>query len=94
MSRERRRKRDQRQRAERLDRMIRLIADAEGRTLDSTTAREEYLRELMIRGVVVDMGPHPSGQGRRVSFRLENIQGQVSLEQLGRLLSEKRSDHG
>ena len=79
MSRERRRNRDRRQGLEKLRRMVRLIADVEGRPLGDATEVDGYCRELMRRGVIVDLGPHPSGQGRRMSFRFENVRGSVPL---------------
>ena len=87
MSTERRQRRDQRSGAERLQRILEIIARAERRTLGSVSDREDYLRELMIRGIVVDRGPHPSGSGRLTSFMLERIQGEISFEEIAQVLS-------
>lgn len=84
MSRQRKQQRDQRRRLEKVFRMVRLIAEVEGRSLDDASDVDDYYRELVRRGVIVDLGPHPSGQGRHLSFRFEHVRGQVPL----RLITE------
>ena len=79
MSRELRRNRDHRRGLEKLHRMVRLIADVEGRSLGDADEVHDFYRELMRRGVILDLGPHPSGQGRHLSFRFEHVRGQVPL---------------
>ena len=84
MSRQRKQQRDQRRRLEKVFRMVRLIA--EGRSLDDASDVDDYYRELVRRGVIVDLGPHPSGQGRHLSFRFEHVRGQVPLRLITELL--------
>ena len=79
MSRERRRNRDRRRGLEKLHRMVRLIAGVEGRPLRDAVELHDFYRELVRRGVIVDLGPHPSGQGRHLSFRFEHVRGQVPM---------------
>ncbi len=79
MSREQKRSRDRRRGLEKLHRMVRLIAEVEGRPLDDAAAVDDFYRELVRRRVIVDLGPHPSGQGRHLSFRFEHVHGQVPL---------------
>lgn len=79
MSRERRRNRDRRRGLEKLHRMVRLIAGVEGRSLGDADEVHDFCRELLRRGVIIDLGPHPSGQGRRLSFRLEHVRGSVPM---------------
>lgn len=79
MSREPKRNRDRRRGLEKLHRMVRLIAGVEGRSLGDADEVNDFCRELMRRGVIVDLGPHPSGQGRHLSFRFEHVRGPVPL---------------
>lgn len=79
MSRQRKQNRDRRRGLERLHRMVRIIAEVEGRSLNDASDVDDYRRELMRRGVIVDLGPHPSGRGRHLSFRFEHVQGLVPL---------------
>lgn len=79
MSRERKRNRDRRRGLEKLHRIVRLIAHVEGRSLGDAAEVNDYFRELMRRGVIVDLGPHPSEQGRHLSFRFEQVHRPVPL---------------
>jgi hypothetical protein len=71
------------------------IAAKEGRIFQSETEREVYVRELKQRGVIVDLGPHPSGHGQKISFRFERLPVEVqpesnSLESLFKMFGGSR----
>lgn len=67
-------RKQRRQRAIRFQRMIDVIARADGHWTDSPSTS-------IRRKIILDLGPHPSGHGRHISFRLEALSIEVSLEQ-------------
>lgn len=93
MSRERKQRRDaqpQLYSPEWFLQMVERIARAEQRQLLSAEDLQRYLAELFERGLIVDVGPHPCGRGRKISFRLDGIDllnGEGSLSALADLLA-------
>lgn len=76
MSRERKEVRDRRRAASGsawLQGLVNRFAASENRELNSGQERERYLQELRDRGVIVDQGDHPSGRGRKISLRFDQL---------------------
>lgn len=85
MSKERRKRRDEREQFLNVDGLLGSAAAAEGRTIESESEREQFVRELVERGAIVDLGPHPSGHGRKLSFRFDKLNDQPTYRSLDEL---------
>ncbi len=82
MSKERRNRRDERERFSHADGLVASAAAAEGRTIATESEREQFVLELVERGVIADSGPHPSGHGRKLSFRFDKLKDQPTFGSL------------
>lgn len=85
MSKERRNRRDEREGFSTFEGLLASTATAEGRTVESESEREQFVRELVERGAIVDLGPHPSGHGRKLSFRFDKLNDQPTYQSLDEL---------
>lgn len=67
--------------SEKLFRTVELIAFKENRSISDQAEFESYIADLRRRKVLVDLGPHPDGQRRRVSFRFDRLKNGMDMDE-------------